>query len=174
MSFKKTIERLYKILEKDLSPKLTYHGIHHTRDVHDVCKFYIKHYKIKKDDARTCEIMRDEGFSDKEIRKVRKMILATKVPQSPKSMLAEILCDSDLDYLGREDFKSIGKTLKEEWKNYKFFPNVEEDFDIIQIGFLKGHSYHTEYAQKYRSPEKIKHIERLEEKQKTKYNKKSK
>ena len=51
MSYKKTIEKLYKILEEELAPELTYHGIHHTKDVHDVCKFYIKHYKIDKDDA---------------------------------------------------------------------------------------------------------------------------
>lgn len=183
-------------MEKDLSPDLTYHGLHHTQDVHAVCKFYIKHYDIKKDDARlleiaavghdigftqvyqeheersakiTAEIMDDEGYASKEIRKVKKMILATKVPQSPKSLLARILCDADLDYLGRDDFKPIGKTLKQEWKNYKIFPKIDEDFDVIQIGFLKGHSYHTEYAQKYRSPIKIKHIEQLEDEQQIQY-----
>lgn len=199
MSFKKTIQTLYKILEKELSPDLTYHSIKHTKDVHHVCKFYIKHYDIKKDDAKlleiaavghdtgftkvyrgheqvsaliTSDVMAENGYPQKDIRKVKKMILATKVPQSPRSMLARILCDSDLDYLGRDDFKEIGSTLKQEWKNYEIFPNLDEDFDIIQIGFLKGHSYHTDYAQEHRTPVKVGYIDLLEKNQRIKFNKK--
>ena len=35
------------------------------------------------------------------------LILATKVPQKPKNKLEKIICDADLDYLGREDFDNI-------------------------------------------------------------------
>lgn len=111
----------------------------------------------------TSAIMKQEGFSTKDIRKVKKMILATKIPQNPQSFLSSLLCDADLDYLGRDDFESIGATLKQEWENYDMFPNLDTNFDTIQIGFLRGHSYHTEYAQEHRSPVKIAHIERLEQ-----------
>ena len=183
------------MLEEELSLDLVYHGIHHTRDVHDVCKFYIKHYKIKKSDAHlleiaavghdsgftkayenheelsaeiTSDIMKEEGFGTKDIKKVKEMILATKIPQNPKTFLSSLLCDADLDYLGRDDFKMIGATLKKEWQNYNIVPNLDENFDNIQIGFLRGHCYHTEYAQERRSPVKIAHIERLEKEQRVK------
>ena len=105
MSFKKTIKRLYKILEIELSSDLTYHGIHHTHDVHEVCQFYVKHYDIKKNDAQlldlaavghdigftksynnheevsveiTADIMKSEGFAKKEILQVSEMIIATR------------------------------------------------------------------------------------------------
>jgi len=192
MSYKKTINKLYKILEKELSPDLTYHGLHHTKDVHKVCQFYIKHYDIKKGDGQLLEvaavghdigftkvydnheetsaeitmaIMKEEGFNKKEIRRVEKMILATKIPQNPQTFLASLLCDADLDYLGRDDFEEIGQTLKQEWTTYDIFPKLDENFDTIQIGFLRGHCYHTEYAQEHRTPVKITHIERLEHEQ---------
>ena len=189
MSFKKTIKKLYNILETELSPDLTYHGIHHTYDVHEVCQFYIKHYELKKNDAQlleiaavghdtgftrsyqnhedtsieiTSDIMKSEGYGKKDISKVNEMIAATKVPQAPKSFLSSLLCDADLDYLGRNDFEKIGATLKEEWKNYKIFADLDTNFNTLQIGFLKGHSYHTTFAQEHRSPTKIEHLGRLE------------
>ena len=192
MNYKKTIKKLYNILENELSPELTYHGIHHTRDVQKVCQFYIKHYQIDKVPAQlleiaavghdigftknyknheeesvviTTEIMREDGFKEHHIQQVSEMILATKVPQNPNNFLSSLLCDADLDYLGREDFSQIGATLKQEWKNYDIFLNLDDNFDIIQIGFLKGHCYHNDYAKEHRAPIKLKHLEHLERQQ---------
>ena len=36
------------------------------------------------------------------------------MPQTPKNHLEEIMCDSDLDYLGRQDFYPIAETLRQE------------------------------------------------------------
>jgi predicted metal-dependent HD superfamily phosphohydrolase len=195
MSYKKTIKKLYHLLENELSPDLCYHGIHHTQDVHRVCQFYIEHYELSENDAMLLEIaavghdtgftksysnheeisaditsaiMKSDGFSTGQVDKVSEMILATKIPQNPSSFLCSLLCDADLDYLGRDDFEEIGSTLKQEWINFKLFPNLDENFDNIQIGFLKGHCYHTDYAKEHRSPVKINHLERLEEEQRKK------
>ena len=35
---------------------------------------------------------------------------ATKIPQTPLTKLEEIICDADLDYLGREDFFEISRS----------------------------------------------------------------
>lgn len=179
---------LYGMIQKDLPKDLTYHGIHHTIDVHNVCKFYIDHYDIKGKDAELLElaavahdmgfietyknheikgsemvsvIMKKYKYSKADIDLVVELILATQIPQAPKSFLAKIICDADLDYLGRNDFESIGATLKKEWINYNIFPNLDEDFDKIQIGFLQGHQYHTDYAQDHRNPVKLDHLEHL-------------
>ena len=195
MSYKKTIKKLYRLLENELSPDLSYHGLHHTQDVHRVCLFYIDHYGLDKTEARLLEIaavghdtgftksydhheeisaeitaalMKEDGYPKNQIKKVTEMILSTKIPQNPSNFHCALLCDADLDYLGRDDFKEIGTTLKQEWINYRRFPNLEENFDNIQIGFLKGHCYHTEYAKEHRSPIKINHLERLEAEQREK------
>ena len=87
--------------------------------------------------------------------------MATKIPQDPSTFLATILCDADLDYLGRDDFETIGKSLKEEWQSYSIFPNLDEIFDAIQIKFLSSHTYHTDFARTNRAPAKLKHLEKL-------------
>jgi hypothetical protein len=42
--------------------------------------------------------------------------MATKLPPNPKNLLEKIICDSDLDYLGRSDFIPVSNTLFEELK----------------------------------------------------------
>jgi len=183
-------EELLNILDAQLAKDLTYHSIHHTKDVLNVCKFYIDHYNLDDHSASllriaavghdvgftktyrdheeqsakiTAKIMHKHNYTEAEIEQVRALILATKIPQNPGTFLATLLCDADLDYLGRDDFEEIGLTLKEEWKSYSIFPNLDELFDTIQIKFLRGHSYHSDYARQHRAPVKLKHLERLED-----------
>ena len=189
MSKKDIISDVYGLMENRLSPNLTYHGIHHTRDVHDVCKFYIEHYNISDSEAELLEIaavahdmgfihtyrnheavgaemikeiMFDYNYSAEQMDAVAEMILATKVPQNPKNFLSEILCDADLDYLGRKDFDYIGRTLKNEWELYGVFEDLDANFNSLQIAFLDNHSFHTEYAKQYRTPTKLKHLAELQ------------
>ena len=171
-------------LEKYLPEDLFYHGLHHTRDVYGaavriaeyegisdedmkllhIATFYhdagfITHYKNHEDAG--CEQVREElpafGFTESQIEKICGMILATKIPQSPKNKLEEIICDADLDYLGRDDFKPIGQTLFDELKVYVKM-NDEKQWNRIQLNFLKQHSYFTEFARKHREKEKQKHL----------------
>lgn len=44
------------------------------------------------------------GFREKNSALVKGMILATTVPQSPKNLLSQLLCDADVANLGRPDF----------------------------------------------------------------------
>lgn len=188
MRYKKVISDLYTILEAELPSKLTYHSIEHTKDVHKVCEFYIERYKLKGKDKElltiaavghdvgftkvyanheevsaeiTSKIMKSYKYRKSDIEIVEELILATKIPQNPGTFLSQIICDADLDYLGRDDFKEIGGRLKMEWINYDIVPNKAADFDDIQIGFLKSHFYHTEYALEYREPIKEQHLEEL-------------
>ena len=63
------------------------------------------------------KLLPEFGYSETEIDTICGMILATKFPQQPHNRLEEIMCDADLDYLGRPDFFSIGNTLFEELKS---------------------------------------------------------
>ena len=59
------------------------------------------------------------GYSKIQIEKISQLILATKVPQNPKNKLEKIICDADLDYLGREDFIYISDNFFRELKENK-------------------------------------------------------
>lgn len=188
MRYKKVISDLYSLLQSQLSIELTYHSIEHTEDVHQVCEFYANEYEIIGSDREllliaacghdtgftrvyanheevsaeiTSGIMNSYGYPKTEIETVNELILSTKIPQNPGSFLAKIICDADLDYLGRDDFASIGNLLKIEWINYDILPNQAADFNDIQIGFLENHFYHTEYAMAHRGPMKEEYLKEL-------------
>ncbi len=179
-----------KKIKKEISKDLTYHGLHHTLGVYESCNAYIRRMGIKPHDAfllRTAalthdvgilstyqnheeegikfvrETLPDYGYTKEEIETVCDLIMATQLPQEPNNELECIICDADLDYIGTDDFYTIGDTLYREFLKFGVVKN-EEDWDKLQIRFLESHSYHTPYAQKHREPVKQKFLKELKEK----------
>jgi predicted metal-dependent HD superfamily phosphohydrolase len=172
---------------KKLDPHLTYHSIDHTIDVvihseriaaeegiinerdlfllkvaalyHDsgFLETYKDHEKISYD-----IFLRTAGseFTEDEKNIIRGLILSTKIPQQPKTHMERIICDADLDYLGRNDFKRIGDALRREFTHYKVVSN-DEEWEKLQLKFLQNHKYHTKTSQKQREPVKHQHYSRL-------------
>lgn len=91
------------------------------------------------------------------------MIMATKVPQQPQNHLEEILCDADLDYLGREDFFTIGNKLFAELSVYGIL-STEDEWNELQARFLEAHHYFTKTAIKLRKKKKDKHLKLVKSK----------
>ena len=178
-------------LKTELSDKLTYHGIHHTESVLKICRFYVRELNISEDDAfllYSATLMHDIGFtkvydnhedesisiakkilpewnySENDIDKIVGMIMATKIPQKPKTILEKIIGDADLDYLGTDRYFSVSETLFNELVAFNKISNRKQ-WDEIQIRFLQNHRYHTSYALKYREPVKQKYLKDLLEKQ---------
>lgn len=176
-------------LERELSPRLTYHGVHHTLDVLAVTKelarlegvpepdlpvlltaalFHDSGFLInnRKHEKLGCRIVRKQlpafDYSPEEIDRICRMIRATKIPQSPKSHLAAILCDADLDYLGRGDFYEIGQTLFEELRTYRIL-KTQSEWNRLQVKFLSAHEYHTTTNRQRREPVKQRYLEELRE-----------
>jgi predicted metal-dependent HD superfamily phosphohydrolase len=174
-------------LDNELPKDLFYHGLHHTRDVYGSALLVAKSEGVSNEEINLLKIatlFHDAGFikqyknheeagcilAQKNLPKfgfpkakidiICGMIMATKIPQSPKTQLERIICDADLDYLGRDDFKDIGKTLFDELRVYM---NVrdEKTWNTIQFNFLKNHKYHTEYSRKKREAKKQKHLKEI-------------
>lgn len=175
-------------LTDELPENLTYHGVKHTLMVLDVCNQFIKRMKIAPHDAhliRTAALLHDTGFirtydnheeesiifareilpgwnySEAEIEMVAGMIRATKIPQKPKNMLEGILADADLDYLGTTSFYEIADTLRTELLAYKKITS-DNEWDKLQLDFLRKHHYHTPFSRKYREPVKQKYLMEIE------------
>src|SRR5690606_1410945 len=98
-------------------------------------------------------ILEELGVSPTDISKVKGLVMATKIPQNPQTHLQRIICDADLDYLGRKDYPEISQKLFEELKNMKMIDTAQQWKDL-QINFLKAHTYHTPFAIKNREPQK--------------------
>lgn len=106
------------------------------------------------------EALPEFGLSADEINQVCEMIMATKLPQNPHNKLSEILCDADLDYLGRDDFFTIGNTLFDEMMDFRFIKN-EKEWNRLQLKFLENHSYFTQTSIKSRNAKKLEHLEKI-------------
>ena len=111
-----------------------------------------------------CEIARQSlpafGYGEADIEKICGMIMATAIPQSPKNHLEQILCDADLDYLGRNDFETIAETLRDELK-LKGMEFTEKGWNTFQLDFIEKHKYFTQAALKLREAKKQENIAKL-------------
>ncbi len=180
---------VWNTLQSGLSKSYTYHNVQHITSVVNDLQYFVDHYKLSRyehsllktaalfhdiafvkshvnHEAESAAIAEEQlpkyGFSIEEIEIVKGMILATKLPQSPKTFLEEILCDADLFYLGGKEYFDIATGLKQEWKNIGFLKDDEQKWIEAQLGFLKTHTYHTEYARKELQPGKLRIIKELE------------
>ena len=99
------------------------------------------------------------GFTAGQVEVICGMILATKLPQTPTNKLEKILCDADLDYLGREDFYDVGDRLYEELKAGGVV-QTRREWNLVQKTFLESHRFHTNYSKSIRESSKQ---ERLKE-----------
>ncbi|MCE7057900.1 HD domain-containing protein [Algoriphagus sp. AGSA1] len=174
-------------LKANLPKSLTYHGIDHTLDVIRVCNQYIRREKISEKDRyllRVGALVHDMGFlkgsvnheevgagmaegillkldvDREDIDRIKGLVMATKIPQTPRNYLQQILCDADLDYLGREDYPEISEKLYAELKYMGVISNARQ-WKKLQIDFLKAHHYHTPFARKNREPQKQIWLEKL-------------
>jgi predicted metal-dependent HD superfamily phosphohydrolase len=170
-----------------LKPHLTYHGLHHTLDVVNVCNGYIRRLKLPKREAYLLRIaalihdmgflvshveheatsakmaenyLKDLGYGNADIREVQKMIVATKPTNPSNTKLEKILVDADLDYLGRDDFERISNTLFSEFKTLGIVKDYKS-WMRLQVKFLEFHEYQTDFAKKYRAPKKAQWLEKI-------------
>lgn len=176
-------------LGQGLSKTLYYHSLHHTLDILKQAERIAKEENINNEEdlfllkvaclyhdsgflitykgheEAACKIVKKElpGFnvSIKEIDIICRMIIATKIPQSPETSLEKIICDADLDYLGRPDFFEISNKLFLELKERKLVAG-ETEWNLIQIKFFKQHRYFTRTNKKLRAPVKQTHLEMIE------------
>ena len=180
-------KKAMELLENGLSKKLAYHGMRHTLDVLNNCNDYIRRLNLTRRDAqllRVAALYHDIGFTEtyknheekgceillkymkeyncdlKDYQVLKDLIMATKIPQNPQNLLEDIICDSDLDYLGKNRYYEISNTLFVELKNYKLIES-EDQWNHIQVSFLKSHSYHTEHAKSTLNKGKQKRIEEI-------------
>ncbi|MEZ5014847.1 MAG: HD domain-containing protein [Chitinophagales bacterium] len=111
------------------------------------------------------ETLPEFGYNPVEIEKICHMILATRLPQSPQNLLEQILCDADMDYLGREDYDIIAQMLYREWHALGG-PGSLDNWDQQQERFLQAHTYFTDSAKNLREEGKNAHLQKILERMK--------
>ncbi|HEX7492827.1 MAG TPA: adenylate/guanylate cyclase domain-containing protein [Bacteroidales bacterium] len=175
-------------LEMDLPGHLFYHNVKHTVDVvteveligwaegcsdeeilllktaalfHDAGHIvaYDNHEFYSTEIAR--KMLPEFNYNSDQIEQICTIIMSTKLPPVPTNLLENIICDSDLDYLGRSDFIPVSNTLYEELKAQNKMGSLN-DWNKIQVKFISGHQYFTKTARRLREVNKQLQIERIQ------------
>ena len=176
-------------LEKELPDHLYYHNVKHTVDVvteveligwgegcTDEEILLLKTAGLFHDAGHTIsydnheyygtqlakEMLPKYNYTTEQIERICSIIMATRLPPKPTNLLEYIICDSDLDYLGRSDFIPVSNTLYEELKAQNKMGSLN-DWNKIQVKFISGHQYFTETARSLREVNKQLQIERIQD-----------
>jgi len=110
-------------------------------------------------------IMPKYGFDEGDITLVKSLILATKFPHKPSSLLENIICDADLSYIGTDKYTCQADKLKKELvdlHNYNF--DNEKVWIEYQVNFLEKHEFFTKHARDNYNPFKDQIIKELKNK----------
>jgi predicted metal-dependent HD superfamily phosphohydrolase len=101
------------------------------------------------------------GYNSNEVENIQSMILATDPEVEPRTHVEKILCDADLDNLGREDFFEMDDKLREgqRLKGKEVSDNLA--WRRRTIDFMKKHKYYTEFQRKFREEGKSKNLKKL-------------
>ena len=101
------------------------------------------------------------GYKPNEIEKVQMMILSTDLEREPKTHVEKILCDADLDHLGREDFFKLDGRLREGRGARGIDVSDDEKWYKGTLEIIKKHQYYTESQKNLREKEKQRNIKKL-------------
>lgn len=174
-------EHVMNILEEKLPRNLYYHNLKHTIDVTVQVELIGRGEEISDEELlllKTAALFHDTGFTrtykdheeagveiskeilplfdytDEQIQRISELIMVTKLPPRPKNLLEQIICDADLDYLGRVDFIPVSGNLFRELTEHKIIEDNINKWNQIQISFIEKHQYFTETAKKLRDVNK--------------------
>ncbi len=180
-------EFMLQKIERDLPKNLYYHNVRHTVNVCSRVEHLGREEKVNEEELlllKTAALFHDAGFmisydnneplganlaadilpsyryTPEQIQRVKDLILSTKMPPKPKNHLEQIMCDADLDYLGRSDFIVVSQNLfRELFERHKV--NTIEEWNRFQYRFISKHEYFTQTARNMREEGKKEVLEEL-------------
>ena len=139
----KAHQYVQNIFNKHAPPENVYHNLNHTAEVVSAVKEIASAEGVGDDDlellliaawfhdsgyVKTCkgheevsvgyvkEFLQSINYTEDNTKQIESLICATKMPQSPKNHLEEILCDADLHHIGMKEFEEKGDLLRLEYE----------------------------------------------------------
>lgn len=169
----------------------SFHNIHHTEDVVNAAEEIALHSDLTEDEtesvivaawlhdigyvegwedhekkaaAKAKELLSTWGATQKKIAEVTEAIMATKMPQQPRTIVSKVLCDADLYHLSTETCRDKSELLRKEWAAVGDKKLTDEEWMKTNIEFMEKHEYHTPYGQSVLQKGKKKNIKKIRKK----------
>ena len=183
-----------KVLKEEFPKDLVYHGLEHTWNVVNAAKEIGQNSDLTKDDLEIVELaawfhdlgyknsisdheqysaelaqdfLKSHNVEDEKIVKIMGCIMATKMPQSPKNILEQIVCDADLLHLSTDKYFEQSSRLKKEIENLSGKQYSEIDWMDSNKDFFKKHTYFTEYVNEKYAEQKKENLKKVKKKLKS-------
>jgi predicted metal-dependent HD superfamily phosphohydrolase len=172
-----------------IQPEFVFHSLTHTEEVVEACSYIAENEELNDDDRlalllaawfhdtgydlgvgaghedRSIQIATDflkkHQADERLIGKVTSAIEATRMPQSPVTLLDKIICDADLHHLSTPDFKAKSQLLKQEREWLLNREITKKEWRKNNIQFLESHKYFTTYGQQNLEPKKLENLASL-------------
>ncbi len=158
--------------DNEIGDDLKYHNRKHTVHVYTQVELLGRAEKVRGEDMlllRTAGLLHDIGYlvdydnhkkascdftrgflpgfhySEVQINKVCKLVMATQESREPTNLLERIICDVNLDYLGRVDYQKVSLNLYMEMKAMNKVGSFKE-WKKNQVSLLQKHKFYTNTA----------------------------
>jgi len=179
-----------RLFTEKLSGQLVFHNFHHTMNVvrgvktigrnlnlseqdkeililaawfHDSGHInqYVGHEKESQKIAK--EWLTEENYPSEKIAQVLACIAVTQLPQQPKNLLEQIMCDSDLYHLSLGEYCHLQFQLREEFKRVFGKEFTDAQWMKENVAFIKNHHYFTTYGKMVLEERKKKNLKLCEQ-----------
>ena len=157
-----------ELLARELSPKLTYHTLHHTEAVVKECRVLAPAADLGADDTEALLIaawFHDTGYLDvydghefrsaeraagwlgkqqvpaARVQLIESLIKATHRDAKPTTELEKMLVDADMSNLARDDNRSRAELLRAEWELVLDKTYSTQEWAELQLNFMLAHKY---------------------------------
>ncbi|ANH83467.1 phosphohydrolase [Niabella ginsenosidivorans] len=185
-----------QFMDEHYRPELLYHNKEHTIRVVRAAKQIGEHYRLNEQDflivvaaawfhdlgyytaGRTdhekegarlaADYLQRQHVDTDTITKIQHCILATKMPQNARTLLEQIVCDSDLFHLGTTDFADCNKLMRKEAEAVKGSEISKADWRSKTIQLLQGHQYYTDYCRILLNDQQQQNLDKLLQKEERK------
>ena len=187
----KASEYASRIISQKLPKGMVYHNLEHTKEVvemteeigkssglsaneieilllaawfHDIgiTEAYNNHEEKSAQIAK--EFLTNNNYSSEKTDKVSNLILVTKMPQNPKNLLEEVICDADISHIGRKGFNTRSQLLRAEWETIQNKKITDLDWLKSNIEFVAGNRFYTKYAKDNFEDQRSKNLVKLQKK----------
>lgn len=125
---------------------------------------YLYHYKGHEDTSMVIAgtFLVQHQYGNDFIQQVWDCIEATKVPQSPKNITQQVICDADMRHFAAETYRDFAEKLKREWVVHLDKRYTDVEWQDLNIYTLRHHQYFTDYGKTVLQALKQKNIELMQ------------
>ncbi|RAJ92635.1 putative metal-dependent HD superfamily phosphohydrolase [Larkinella arboricola] len=177
-------------LLRALPAELVYHNLNHTQQVAEAAELIGKQAGLDPEEMENAIIaawlhdigyarkrhqheaagvdmarpfLEELGLSEDRIQDISDSVLATQLPQNPRTRVAEVVCDADLFHLSSDRFFDRSELMRQEVKNTTGKIGKKKWLQG-SIKLMECHHYFTEYGKTVLTPLKEKNLEKARKK----------